>query len=948
MRERPGPTPLVGRDREASWLRGASGAAADGSGAARLLLGAPGLGKTALLTELCDATSGPVRVLRAAATRGRAESGFGVVRELLGPDAAARAATLPGGARWAQAALADPGTDRTDGGSAVGAVGAVPELHGALHALYWLTVDLTGDGPLLLVVDDLQWSDDESLAFLGFLLRRLSGLPLGVVLAARPGPGGGPGERLTGIAAAAGDAVRTLAPLDRDDVRRLAALRAGAPPDESRLDTLVRVSGGNPLLVEQLVPDGGGEIVLPAEASEEVVDDLVEHQVRLGGAAPTAVALAVVGEAGEDLLAAVARVPTATVRESLAALAACGLTLPGRAAFRHDRLRGAVLRRCAGPGELDTLRRRAGRVLSDAGSPAELVAGILEPLPAPPEPWMVDVFAEAADSAARRGAPGTEARLLDLVVRARPDDVEVRLRLAATIGQRDPDRALDHLQHALDVAHDMAGRARAAAAFAMTALAVQRAPEGVELLERVLTELDGDTTPAAAELRTHLEAALLVVGLDEKRTVAPTMARMRAMSVPEGRTPAERQKLAMMTVATAMQGGPAVAAVDGARRVLLADDGGLGGWAALASSLVLRLGDETAESDAVLDRLVVAARDRASAWTYALVTGTRSTNRLATGDLLEAELDALAALEITSRETWSDNAVVPTIALASVRVHRGDPAGAEELLDGISRPRTEDFAWEYHDLLMVRAGARAVAGDTEGALRTYEHCGRSLAEAGIANPVFAPWWAEAAMLLGDLGRHREAAAAAEHGEELADRWGTPRGAGLALLAAAAADPARAHPLLAEAVDALERSPARLDQARARRRLGTELLRQGRVRAARSQLRTAAQLAARCGAVHEAGTARDLLVAAGGRMRRPRGSPLDSLTAAEHRVVRLAAEGLRNREIAEALFVTLRTVEVHLTGAYRKLGVADRSALTALVGAATAGEGVAPASGSATG
>lgn len=108
--------------------------------------------------------------------------------------------------------------------------------------------------------------------------------------------------------------------------------------------------------------------------------------------------------------------------------------------------------------------------------------------------------------------------------------------------------------------------------------------------------------------------------------------------------------------------------------------------------------------------------------------------------------------------------------------------------------------------------------------------------------------------------------------------------------------------------------------------------------AREELRHAATLAARCGALRAATAARGLLVRAGGRMRKPTGSPLDPLTSAERRVVALAAEGARNREIAQSLFVTLRTVEVHLTSAFRKLGVADRSGLAGIVGVSRAGVG----------
>ena len=79
---------------------------------------------------------------------------------------------------------------------------------------------------------------------------------------------------------------------------------------------------------------------------------------------------------------------------------------------------------------------------------------------------------------------------------------------------------------------------------------------------------------------------------------------------------------------------------------------------------------------------------------------------------------------------------------------------------------------------------------------------------------------------------------------------------------------------------------------------------------------------------------DELRAAGARPRRPRGRGVGALSPQERGVASMATEGLSNREIAEALFLTRRTVEMHLTGAYRKLGVAGRGELTEALGAGT--------------
>lgn len=127
---------------------------------------------------------------------------------------------------------------------------------------------------------------------------------------------------------------------------------------------------------------------------------------------------------------------------------------------------------------------------------------------------------------------------------------------------------------------------------------------------------------------------------------------------------------------------------------------------------------------------------------------------------------------------------------------------------------------------------------------------------------------------------------------------------------------------------MESSGALLERQRVVHLLGRELLRREDQKAAREHLRTAADLASWCGATAAAVDARDLLLSAGGRMRQVTGARTDVLTSSELRVVELAVSGATNREIGEELFVTSRTVEVHLTNVYRKLGIAGRADLPA--------------------
>jgi DNA-binding CsgD family transcriptional regulator len=122
------------------------------------------------------------------------------------------------------------------------------------------------------------------------------------------------------------------------------------------------------------------------------------------------------------------------------------------------------------------------------------------------------------------------------------------------------------------------------------------------------------------------------------------------------------------------------------------------------------------------------------------------------------------------------------------------------------------------------------------------------------------------------------------------------------------------------------SPARLEAAKSFAALGSALRRSRQPSEAREPLRRALELAVACGAAPIEEHARSELYAAGGRPRAPALTGVGSLTASERRVAALAAEGAGNRDIAQALFITPKTVEAHLSSVYRKLGIRSRHEL----------------------
>jgi DNA-binding CsgD family transcriptional regulator len=234
-----------------------------------------------------------------------------------------------------------------------------------------------------------------------------------------------------------------------------------------------------------------------------------------------------------------------------------------------------------------------------------------------------------------------------------------------------------------------------------------------------------------------------------------------------------------------------------------------------------------------------------------------------------------------------------------------------------------------HFLLDSRARLRLLRGDLPGGIEAMREARHRFEAVGGRNPAFMPSRGEAALALAELGEEDEARRLSAEDLEHARTWGAPRALGAALRVAGLIQGGdQGVALLQEAVEVLTDSPAKLEHAKARADLGAALRRGNHRAAAREHLRRAVELATICGAAPLAARAETELLATGARPRRIALSGVESLTPSERRVAELAAEGPTNREIAQALFVTSKTVEVHLSSAYRKLGINSRSQLSA--------------------
>jgi DNA-binding CsgD family transcriptional regulator len=266
-----------------------------------------------------------------------------------------------------------------------------------------------------------------------------------------------------------------------------------------------------------------------------------------------------------------------------------------------------------------------------------------------------------------------------------------------------------------------------------------------------------------------------------------------------------------------------------------------------------------------------------------------------------------------------------------VHIERGNLEGAAEALErGAAFDDTEDrlFVDQY---LTSRGRLRIAQGHVREGVHDLLWCGERLDALGVRWP--SSWRAFAAPALAELGEEQRAADLANEQIELARSVGAQGALGQALRTGGVAIGGEVGlGLLEEAVAVLEKSPARLELAYALADLGAELGRQRRRREGREALRLAMQHAVGCGALALAERARAELTAGGGRRPRLELTGINALTPAERRVCEMAAGGdLTNRAIAQNLFVTERTVELHLSSAYRKLGIRSRFQLAAALG-----------------
>jgi DNA-binding CsgD family transcriptional regulator len=340
--------------------------------------------------------------------------------------------------------------------------------------------------------------------------------------------------------------------------------------------------------------------------------------------------------------------------------------------------------------------------------------------------------------------------------------------------------------------------------------------------------------------------------------------------------------------------------------------------------LVLIRADELDEAEYWVDGMAEDARTRSPAYMGSAL-GLRSWLAYRRGQLPSAELDARRTVEICKEHRIGLALAINLRWLVDALIETGKLDEAERELEqaGFTGP-LPDFWW-FGPLRFARARLRLVQGRTEDAI---EELRQRLNWREKSNPANDPVASELALALHSLNREPEEVRRLLEWELNAGReWGTPRGIGTALRARGLVEGGeRGVELLAESVQTLRPTPARLELARSLTDLGAALRRMGRRSDAREPLGDALEIASRCGAAPIAERALEELAASGAKPRRVMLSGVESLTPSELRVAKLAAGGMGNREIAQDLYISVKTVETHLGSVYRKLDLSSRREL----------------------
>jgi DNA-binding CsgD family transcriptional regulator len=800
-----------------------------------------------------------------------------------------------------------------------------------VHELGTAILQLVESRPVVIGVDDVRHVDSLSLRCLAFVARRSRSVRLHMVLTTDDTPTPDYQRFLTEISRRPHCHRVLLCPLESHDVANLLAKHVGGERGLRLAPAFHDVTGGNRLLLDALITDSlavAGPIGLRGPIAAGAFEAAVLACLHRCDPvmADVTKAVAVLGASGTpELIGALTGRGAKDVVRTLDALRQAGLL--DAHGFRHPAAHQAVVHALTSA-ERDRIHRRAAAWLHDATGDATDIAEHLAATGGPVEPWGIGVLRQAADVALERRQPDLAMRYLEAARQFSGDETEqaaLTARLTSVEWRINPLAAARHLPK-LIAAHQRAKLSHEdVAAMIRYLLWHGRISDAAGALARLVDTVGERDGQDAAEL--DLFRSWLTY-------FYPTLLER----VPSARTVLHRE-VSPATFAAA----PQLQAVTLLNNVL-----GGGSYADIAAGAehllrTCRLSDATLEPlmtavaalicadwlDLAATRVDLLLQEamalRAGAW-QAELSAIRSVVALRSGDLPLAVTCGKTALTHLDPRMWGTKIGCPLSGLVLAHTAMGQYQAAEAVL---RVPVPDEMFQSTFGLYYLQArGQLYLATDrTLAARRDFEACGELMIRWGIDLPGVVAWrndLAQVHLLRGEVEAARTLA-----GEQLARLpAGRSRSRGIALrLLAATSEPHRKLALLKESAEILEACGADAElaytlhgQSRAHQELGE-------LDHARVAERRAAVIAKRCGVDMTRVTCPEPKRPLAGAPSTMVHSVAGSLSDAQLRVATLAAQGLTNREIAHQLYVTVSTVEQHLTKVYRKLNVNRREDLS---------------------
>jgi DNA-binding CsgD family transcriptional regulator/alkylated DNA nucleotide flippase Atl1 len=898
---------LLGRSREREALDRLLRAARSGRGGVLVVQGEPGVGKTALLEDTAK-TAQQFRVLRTAGAEAEQEFPYAALHRFCGPTLD-RIDQLPAPQRDALAVAFGM------------AAGPAPNQFVVALAVLGLLSSLATDQPVLGLVDDAHWLDRGSSLALAFVARRLVAERIGLVFATRD-----VGESLARLPEL------RVGPLGHRDAMALLESVLRAPLDEQVMERLIVEASGNPLALIEL-PRGlttaelAGGFGLPATATLDarIEESFGRRVAALPRAVRTLILIAASDPTGDPLLVWRAAAMLGIPRSAAVAAESTGLiAFQPHVAFRHPLVRSSVYR-AAGQDERTDVHRALADATDPHVDPDRRAWHLGQTAIAPDE----DVAADLEQMAARAQARGGLAAAAAFLERSAALTVSPSLRAGRALvaaSAKYEAAAVDDAVALLDMAEgdhlDEFQRAEAEVLRARVAFATNRGSDAPPLLLAAARRLEPLDVALARE--TYLDALGAALFSGRLSTIDPRQVARAALAAPKALEPRPVDML-LDGLAARVADGPATgtARLREALGVYARQDSApveALRWRWLAGRLAGFVWDYSAW-DILTAEHVRVARDKGMLAELPLALISRVGVHLLSGEM-EAATALVEEAEMLARAT--SNAAPPAYGAIALAAYRGNDDELTALVASASR----DFRarGEGMGLTALSWATAAVCN----ALGRYDDAFGAATEG--ATGAGETWYAALAVVelieaASRTGRPERAAQAVESLSESTRASDTPWARGVeARSRALLADGETAESLYRDAIESFELTALRVDLARTHLLYGEWLRREGRRVDARAELRTAHELFSEFGMEGFAERARVELEATGERVRNRAVRSVDQLTSQESQVAGLAAEGYTNRQIAEHLFISPKTVEYHLKKAYRKLDVTSRTQL----------------------